>query len=131
MWWYYGRCLWKNIKSKILALDIHWFRFYDHLKFEIRRKIAISKKWKMVCCGCNFLWNSMKFWLKMHFLDTFRLLQRKNSKIKNCTLGNIFFIFYYVTRNHLLATGLKNWKWFLCHLKAKRCTCLIKQLIFW
>ena len=29
----------------------------------------------------------------MHFLDTFRILQRKYRKIKNCTLGNIFFIF--------------------------------------
>ena len=34
----------KNIISKILELDIHWFKLYDHLKFQICRKIAKSEK---------------------------------------------------------------------------------------
>ena len=34
----------KNTKSKIVGLDIHWFGFYDHLKFKICRKIAKSEK---------------------------------------------------------------------------------------
>ena len=41
-------------KSKILGLDIYCFRFYDHLKFEICRKIATSEKYKIVCCDPNF-----------------------------------------------------------------------------
>ena len=36
----------KNTNSQILGLDIDWFKFYDHLKFEICRKIAKSEKYK-------------------------------------------------------------------------------------
>ena len=89
-----------------------------------------NRKWSVVATIFDeILWNFD--WRCISLIDTFRLLQRKIAKSKIAPSATFFSFFYYVTRNHLLATGLKIWKWFLCHLKAKRCTCLIKQLIFW
>ena len=68
--------------------------------------------------------------MKMHFLDIFRILQRKYSKIKNCTLSSIFFIFYCVKLGPPGDRRTQNLKAISMSLESQQVSLLIKTIIF-